>query len=262
MAKLSRRLMTAVNSVLRPTRMEIRERVPDYVESHGLRFRVTSDRTRKRASSLLTKEPATIAWIDGFSPGEVFWDVGANVGVYTLYAAKRGCEVFAFEPAYFNFGVLSDNIVANGMSDRVSAYCIALGDTNGIDDLNLSSTDPGSSLHSFSEPITYTGETFSPVARCSVLGMTADAFAHLRGARAPHHIKIDVDGNEAKVLAGAPEVLSRPELSSAMVELNTAWKEQMESAHGVLTSAGLVLSNQAASNTADVQNFFYVRPRD
>ncbi len=34
-----------------------------------------------RARTVLTKEPGTIAWIDGFAPGEVFWDVGANVGV-------------------------------------------------------------------------------------------------------------------------------------------------------------------------------------
>lgn len=40
-----------------------------------------------RAQSLLTKEVDTTAWIDGFEKGAVFWDVGANSGVYTLYAA-------------------------------------------------------------------------------------------------------------------------------------------------------------------------------
>src|SRR5688572_16327185 len=40
-----------------------------------------------RAASLFDKQPATIAWIDAFPAGSVFWDIGANVGVYSLYAA-------------------------------------------------------------------------------------------------------------------------------------------------------------------------------
>src|ERR671919_62441 len=43
-----------------------------------------------RALSLLTKQPGTIQWIDAFVPDSVFWDVGANIGVYSLYAALRG----------------------------------------------------------------------------------------------------------------------------------------------------------------------------
>ena len=51
-----------------------------------------------RAATMLTKQPATIEWIDRFQPGSVFWDIGANVGVYTLYAALRGdTRVVAFE---------------------------------------------------------------------------------------------------------------------------------------------------------------------
>src|SRR6516225_6500482 len=40
-----------------------------------------------RARTLLAKEPETIEWIDSFRAGDVFWDVGANVGLYSLYAA-------------------------------------------------------------------------------------------------------------------------------------------------------------------------------
>src|SRR5262245_565967 len=53
--------------------------------------------TAVRARSVLTKQPATIEWIDRFHPNSVFWDVGANVGVYTLYAAMRAdTKVVAF----------------------------------------------------------------------------------------------------------------------------------------------------------------------
>lgn len=40
-----------------------------------------------RAQTLLTKEPDTIEWIDTFQKDDVLWDIGANVGVYSLYAA-------------------------------------------------------------------------------------------------------------------------------------------------------------------------------
>ena len=55
--------------------------------------------TKYRVDSLRSKEPDTIAWIAGFQPGEVLVDIGANVGMYTIWAAKtRGVRVFAFEP--------------------------------------------------------------------------------------------------------------------------------------------------------------------
>ena len=69
-----------------------------------LKFVILGRGASIRAMSALTKQPATIEWIDSFSPGSVFWDVGANVGVYALYAARRGdAKVVAFEPAAVNF---------------------------------------------------------------------------------------------------------------------------------------------------------------
>jgi hypothetical protein len=43
-----------------------------------------------RARTIMTKEPGSLEWIDTMVPGSVFWDIGANVGVLTLYAATRG----------------------------------------------------------------------------------------------------------------------------------------------------------------------------
>ena len=60
-----------------------------------------------RAKTLLTKEPETIQWIDNFNKDETMWDIGSNIGVYTLYAAARGLKVDSFEPAPGNFFVLS-----------------------------------------------------------------------------------------------------------------------------------------------------------
>ena len=88
--------------------------------SHLIKFRTPSARALWRAETLLDKEPATIRWIDTFSPGEVLWDIGANIGIYSLYAGVvKGVEVLAFEPASFNHALLCDNIRLNGLEDRV-----------------------------------------------------------------------------------------------------------------------------------------------
>ena len=61
-------------------------------------------------------------------PGSVFWDIGANIGVLTLYAAMRGdLKVWAFEPAAVNYYNLVANCELNGLERRVR--CLQLGFT-------------------------------------------------------------------------------------------------------------------------------------
>src|SRR6266446_5011490 len=84
-----------------------------------------------RTQTLLTKEPQTIAWIDAMEHGAILWDIGANVGCYSLYAAKRGLRVIAFEPSAANYAVLIRNIRLNQMQLPIDAYCIALGAWSG-----------------------------------------------------------------------------------------------------------------------------------
>ena len=55
-----------------------------------------------RAETFLTKEPETIDWIENFSEGKIFWDVGANIGLYSCFAAKESnSKVYAFGTIYF-----------------------------------------------------------------------------------------------------------------------------------------------------------------
>jgi len=56
-----------------------------------------------RADSFSTKEPETLEWIDSIPIGSVVWDIGANIGLYSCYAAnQRSCTIFSFEPSVFN----------------------------------------------------------------------------------------------------------------------------------------------------------------
>ena len=75
-----------------------------------LLFSTPNSLNQYRADTFSIKEPETLTWIDGFEQGRVVWDIGANVGIYSCYAAKhRNCKVYAFEPSVFNHELLSKN---------------------------------------------------------------------------------------------------------------------------------------------------------
>src|SRR5436309_16083122 len=117
-----------------------------------IRFFCPSPLLVSRAEHLLTKEPDTIRWIDGFPEQCVFWDVGANVGVFSLYAAaRRGVSVLSFEPLAANFHVLSRNIQLNDFADRITAYCVAFCDATKLGVLNIASPKMGSALTHFGQ---------------------------------------------------------------------------------------------------------------
>jgi FkbM family methyltransferase len=115
-----------------------------------LHFMTPTPLLQARASSMLSKEPDTCAWIDSFELDDVFWDVGANVGVFCLYAARRrGVRVLAFEPSADNYVVLCRNVEANSLDALVVPYCIALAGATELGVLNSPSREMGAALHQF-----------------------------------------------------------------------------------------------------------------
>jgi FkbM family methyltransferase len=68
---------------------------------------------------------------DAIKPGSVVLDVGANIGIYTLLAAKRGARVFAVEADPRNLAMLHRHIHVNGFYDRVTVFPIAVGSREG-----------------------------------------------------------------------------------------------------------------------------------
>lgn len=177
-----------------------------------VKFITPNDGTIWRAQTLAHKEKATMDWIESMRPGEVLWDVGANVGGYTVWAAKhRGVKVYAFEPEAQNYALLCRNMVLNGVDG--SAYCLALTDKPGMDSLYTIQQEPGGSCNSYAEKIGPDLKAREGIPQGAV-GVRADDIQ----LPAPHHIKIDVDGLEHKVIDGAKGLLSRAR--SVLLEVN------------------------------------------
>jgi FkbM family methyltransferase len=174
--------------------------------------------TLGRAQTLFTKEPITVQWIDSMHPGDILYDVGANVGMYTIWAGKRGVKVYAFEPEAENHALLSKNIAINKL-DSI-AYCMAISDKFQVNELHLSREEVGRSCHSFGEAV---GPTLQPREgpKQGCVGMSLDNLVK-SGMPVPNHIKIDVDGFEHKVIEGAKKTLAKPGVKSVLIELNPA----------------------------------------
>jgi FkbM family methyltransferase len=191
-------------------------------EERRYRFAATSPLLLWRARTLFDKEPETLAWIRGFDGGETLFDVGANVGLYTIYAAVRGARVYAFEPESANLAVLNRNIQLNALGGRAIAYGVAVSRAAGLDTLRLASIEPGAALHAFGTDRDFKGDTFEPAFRQGCLALPLDELVYKYGLPVPSRIKIDVDGLEASIIEGARRVLAEPALKGLLVEVNEA----------------------------------------
>ena len=85
--------------------------------------------------NIFTKEPETLEWIDTFE-GEniVFWDIGANIGLYSIYAAikHKNIDIISFEPSVNNLRILSRNIYKNNFLDKIKIFQLPLSEKENI----------------------------------------------------------------------------------------------------------------------------------
>ncbi len=205
-----------------------------------------------RARTLLIKEPETIEWIDRFVPGDVYWDVGANIGVYALYAAiNRQVRVLAFEPSAANYLLLNRNIEKNGLADHLQAFAIAFSDRTTLDALNMQTTDFGGALSSFAVPVDNDGRTFVPTFRQGMIGFTIDDFIGQFAPPFPNHLKIDVDGIEDRIIVGAAKTLADARLRSLSIELDAGRPDYVLAITERLNAAGLKLVAKRHSSLFD-----------
>ena len=206
-----------------------------------------------RVDTLFTKEPCTIDWIAQFQQDETLVDVGANVGMYTVWAAKtRGVRVYAFEPEAQNYALLNRNIALNGLGDRVTAFCLGLSDRSGYSELHLSGLVAGASNHSVGERVNFRLEPMQPAFSQGCVTATLDSLVAAGALPQPTHLKVDVDGLEYKVAAGAARTLRDERLRSVLIELNPSL-EQHRALVTELESLGFRWSREqvAAATRAD-----------
>lgn len=210
----------------------------------ALIFHTPNNLTHFRALTFLTKEPETLRWIDGFGEKTVFWDVGANVGLYSLYAAKtRSCQVYSFEPSIENTYLLNRNIAENDLQEKIFAFPFALSESSGPNMFQHSKIQLGGAINSFGVDYSYDGKPANFIHKYKVFGFKADDLRGLFDIPPPNYLKIDVDGIEHLIARGARATLSNPALESVLIELNLQFPEQRNEIISIFEECGLFLQS-------------------
>ncbi|MBA7559915.1 FkbM family methyltransferase [Candidatus Atribacteria bacterium 1244-E10-H5-B2] len=134
-------------------------------------------------------------------PSDVVYDIGGNIGFYTIFLAKKISnqgEVFVFEPEKESYIHLQNNIKLNNLTN-VCAFQKAVGDRSGEAKLYL-----GQTTGNFSLVKTYEKET-----GCQIVEIVnGDQFVKEKNLPIPKVVKIDVEGYEYSVLQGLRQTLS------------------------------------------------------
>jgi len=176
--------------------------------------------TVQRARTIKTKEPGTLKWIATFNPQDTVWDIGANVGMYSIYAAKRVKSVYAFEPNNGNAFTLLANIRANNLCN-INLFAIGLGESNGFFPFEYSSLHFGVAHNQIQANLNNTfskkkKEKYHETEMKTV--RTLDSMVAQQYVPLPDHIKLDVDGLEISILRGMIQSLQSGSVKTLLVE--------------------------------------------
>lgn len=236
-----------------------------HVRGSVIQLEVESEIDEFRARQYSTKEPETLEWIERyFQPYDVMYDIGANIGLYSLFAAKhlRGqCKVYAFEPEALNYARLNRNIHLNGLSGVVLPCCVAVTERLCFDTFYLNPDNfekmaggrlvSGSSLHCFGATVDYSGRSFPSFHQQGTVGVSLDHLWQVWGLGFPNHIKIDVDGLEEKIIAGGHQTLEDRRLKSVLVEISRS-KGESDPIFQQLTQAGFIQVTNFSAHSSEI----------
>ncbi len=218
-----------------------------------------------RVGHYADKEPDTLDWIDThFEPGDTVFDIGANIGQYSLYAANklnREISILAFEPEALNFAKLNRDIVLNDLVDVILAYPIAISNRTAVDSFYSKTFTVGASLHALGREITQGGVPFEPQNRQGTVCSSLDDLTTTFGLPIPNHIKVDVDGIEDLIVDGAAQLFHQQELRTFLIEVYMHG-DIAERVQAGFAAGGFVLSNEAEIDFTPgvVHNLIFTRP--
>jgi FkbM family methyltransferase len=203
-----------------------------------------------RIDTFSSKEPETLEWIDRYGNDGVLFDIGANIGLYSIYYAKtKPGRVYAFEPSVFNLGLLAKNINANNVQDKIRIVTNPLTTQNEFADFNLQVTDEGGALSSFGVDFGQDGKPLQKILSYQTCGFSLDYLLD-NGiiTDRPSLIKVDVDGIEHLILRGARMTLAHPQCRSVLIEVNEEFDALSTEVETTLLESGFELTTRNSVN--------------
>tara|TARA_B100000787_G_scaffold4826_1_gene3639 strand:+ start:2238 stop:3101 length:864 start_codon:yes stop_codon:yes gene_type:complete len=203
------------------------------IQNFQTKFFIPNELTEWRVKTFFTKEPETLEWIDSFEKKEnlIFWDIGANIGLYSIYNALKNInsKTIAFEPSTSNLRILSRNISINNFENNIKILPVPLTNKkNSFLIMNEPNFIEGSALNSFGEKYNFEGKNFKSKMKYQIFGTTINYLLENKILEIPDYIKIDVDGIEHLILEGGDRYLKNIKIKSLSIEINENFKEQYD----------------------------------
>ncbi len=239
----------------------------DY-DKYRIKMRIESIDQLYRSNSC-KKEPETIRWIEEFiKPGDIFYDIGANVGAYSLvcYANTQGqSQIYSFEPSFTTFSALNQNIIINGYNDKIVALPFILSDETMIKKFYYSSISPGAASHEIDAKTVIPDEKKSlPLNNSNsklfndIISYRLDDLVSSFNLPKPNHMKIDVDGHELEVIKGCENLLDSKELKSILIEIdkNCAGSDKIIE---ILENKKFKIKNRYPHGNGILSNYIFTR---
>jgi FkbM family methyltransferase len=230
------------------------------INSKKIDFFIPNKLINWRIKTFFTKEPGTLKWIDGFNgDGKIiFWDIGANIGLYSIYAAcvHQDILIYSFEPSSNNLRTLSRNISINNFNQKIKIFNNPLSNQNNkFLTMKETSLEEGGAINTYGENFNYKGEKVLSKMNYQICGNTINYLLDNKVAYMPNYIKLDVDGIEHLILKGGDKYLSNENLLGICVEINENFKDQFENILDILKKNKFIFSHKEnLVNDKSVQN--------
>ena len=251
--------------------IESKQYITKKILDNNVSFFTPNKATELRVNRILTKEPGTINWINNFQPNSnqiIFWDIGSNIGLFSIYAAIKhsNIKIFSFEPSTSNLRVLTRNIFINNLQKKIIINQFPL--TNKSNEyLNFKESlfQEGSASNVFGENFDFEGNKFFSKNEYTIYGTSINYLLKNNILHLPDYIKIDVDGIEHLILEGGIDYLAEGKIKSISVEVNKNFKEQLSKVNEILKRCNFEFSSSNISNDnpnrkliyANTENFIF-----
>lgn len=218
------------------------------VAGTGLQFLTNALFPYQRVCNLLVSEPETLCWLKSAPTGSELWDVGANMGIYSVYAAAIcHLQVRAFEPEAGNFALLNRNIMLNDLGGAITSYCCGLSDHSGLTTLYKHHDFESSAINSVGVELDAHLKPHKAVHRQGIAVFSGDDLIAHHQLPPPAYIKIDVDGIEHLIVNGMSGLL-KSSCQSLLVELNTELPEHQRAIERI-SQSGLHICEELTAMT-------------